>query len=62
MGVCQMPKKPVLKQAVDKARHYDGKTIKPGELRVWRCPKCKLKHQGFSQDVCRNEECVNYGK
>ncbi len=62
MGVCQMPKKPVVKEPVDNSKHYDGQEVKPGELRTWRCPKCKIKHTGFSRDVCRNQDCVNYAK
>ena len=57
-----MPKKPIVKQIDNTLRHWDGRPVKEGELRVWRCPKCGIKHSGFSRDVCRNQECVNYGK
>lgn len=55
-----MPKIPP--RPVDLTKNSDGSIVKPGALRWWRCPVCKIKHYGMSTDVCRTKECKNFGK
>lgn len=55
-----MPK--LSSQAQKPLTHSDGTPIKQGELRYWICPRCKRKHTGFKQDICRNEKCRSYGR